>query len=260
MVEEIGRRAGTVRQVEVIPMPQSPKAITPLPSRRAAKGTPKTPKRGTRAESLDIFQVLRERIANQELPPGSKLKEQDLAAEFGVSRSRVREVCNILEQRGLIERTPNRGVVVTRLTAKQVFELYDMREVLEGLAVRLATRNNPPESWDDLVAMFGEPAQTAIESGDFEAYAQMLNTFRRRMIAGCDNALLAAHLDTLLERTAYLVLRLIMVPGRAVEGLRDHRALLDAMRRGDAEEAERIKRANIRAASECFRRYQKFLL
>lgn len=260
MVEEIGKRAGTGRHVEVIPMPQSPKTVTPLPTRRAPKTTPQTPARGAKAESLDMFQVLRERIANQELPPGSKLKEQDLAAEFGVSRSRVREVCNILEQRGLIERTPNRGVVVTRLTAKQVFELYDMREVLEGLAVRLATQNTPPGSWDDLADMFGEPAEAAIATGDFEAYAQMLNTFRRRLIAGCDNALLAAHLDTLLERTAYLVLRLIMVPGRAADGLRDHRALLDAMKRGDAAEAERIKRANIRSAAECFRRYQKFLL
>jgi DNA-binding GntR family transcriptional regulator len=85
-----------------------------------------------------MLEVLRQRIASHELPPGSRLLEHDLANEFGVSRARVREVFGILEVHSLIERIPNRGAVVLRLDLKQAQELFDIREMLEGLSARLA--------------------------------------------------------------------------------------------------------------------------
>ena len=97
--------------------------------------------RTARTGASEMLRVLRDRITNHELPPGTKLIEQDLAATFSVSRARVRDTFAVLEQRGLIERIPNRGAIVARLTAKQVIDLYETREVLEGLAVRLATQN-----------------------------------------------------------------------------------------------------------------------
>ena len=59
--------------------------------------------------------LLRERIARQDIAPGAKLREHELAAEFGVPRTRIREVFGALESRGLIERIPNRGAIVSRL-------------------------------------------------------------------------------------------------------------------------------------------------
>ena len=165
-----------------------------------------------------------------------------------------------IEQRGLIERIPNRGAIVARLTAKQVIDLYETREVLEGLAVRLSTQNTKPDHWDDLIVAFGNPAEQAIKNGDFEEYATILNVFRREVIATCNNLLLASLLDSMLERTAVVVRRMIMVPGRALEGLNDHRAVLAAMKAGKADEAERLKRSNIRAARHVFERYQQFVL
>ncbi|MFC3678347.1 GntR family transcriptional regulator [Ferrovibrio xuzhouensis] len=212
------------------------------------------------AQSTDVFQTLRDRIASQELAPGSKLRENDLAAEFKVSRARVREIFSTLEQRGLIERIPNRGAVVMRLEPKQVFEIYDVREVLEGLAVRRATENSPVGSWQAMLDQFGEQAETMIGAGDLETYAALINTFRREIIIRCDSPILSSMLDTLFERTGFLVRRLILVPGRALEGLQEHRAVLTAMNEGRAEDAERLKRSNIRAARECFRRYQKLVL
>ena len=95
----------------------------------------------------NVFEALRVRIAQQEIAPGAKLRETDLAAEFKVSRARVREAIASLESRGLVQRIPNRGAVVMRLDLSQVFYIYDLREVLEGLAARLATQNVPAESW-----------------------------------------------------------------------------------------------------------------
>ena len=93
-------------------------------------------KRKSFRDAVDVLDVLRTRIADHDLPPGTKLRESDLAGEFGVSRARIREAFGALEQRGLIERIPNRGAVVTRLDAEQIYGLYDVREVVEALCVR----------------------------------------------------------------------------------------------------------------------------
>lgn len=210
--------------------------------------------------NADVLAVLRDRIASQDLAPGSKLREYELAEEFDVSRARIREIFTTLEQRGLIERIPNRGAVVMRLEPQQVFEIYDLREVLEGLAVRRATENTPLGSWGKTLERFGPKAETMIRAGDLEAYAELISSFRSEIIDHCDSPLLKSMLDSLFERTGFLVRRLILVPGRALEGLQEHRGVLIAMNEGRAEEAERLKRANIRNARECFRRYQKMVL
>lgn len=211
-------------------------------------------------QAEEVLEALREKIANHDLPPGSKLRESTLSGEFGVSRARIREVFGALEERSLIERIPNRGAVVTRLTPDQAFDLFDVREVLEGLAVRLATENMPPDSWQDLVELFGEPAEKTVAEGDLEGYMDKLAILRGRMIAGADNPLLASQLDGLDDRTRVLIRRLVVLPGRVATGLAEHRQILAAMRRGDSEEAERLKRENIRGARECFRQYQNFVL
>lgn len=210
--------------------------------------------------AADMLQILRDRIASQELPPGSKLRENDLAEEFNISRTRIREAFSTLEQRGLIERIPNRGAVVMRLEPKQVFEIYDVREVLEGAAVRRATENSSPGSWGTMLERFGDHAEAMIRSGELEAYAEQINAFRLEIIKHCDSPILTSMLDSLFERTGFLVRRLILVPGRALEGLQENRAVLTAMNEGRADDAERLKRTNIRNARECFRRYQKLVL
>lgn len=234
-----------------------PKRARPWPAPVAA---PVKRLRAPRSDPSEMLRALRERITSQELPPGTKLIEQDLAAAFKVSRARVRDVFGVLEQRGLIERFPNRGAVVARLTAKHVIELYQTREVLEGLAVRLATENMAGDHWDSLIVAFGAPAEQAILNGEFEDYATMLDEFSREVTATCNNALVASLLDLMQERTAYVVRRLIMVPGRALVGLQDHRAVLAAMKAGNGDEAERVKRANIHAARLVFERYQQIVL
>lgn len=218
--------------------------------------------RGTRNDmtAADVVEVLRERIATHTLPPGSKLLEQDLAGEFGVSRARIRDAINALQQRNLVKRIPNRGAVVERLDLTQVFEIYAVREVLEGLCARLATQNVAPESWQDLVDLFAGPVGQFVEEGDLESYISALERFRQRTIEAAANPVLRGMLDSIHDKTRAIIRRIIILPGRARQGLAEHRAVLSAMRRGDAEEAERLKRENIRSGSEYLRRFQSFVL
>ncbi|MBE0612119.1 MAG: GntR family transcriptional regulator [Burkholderiales bacterium] len=209
---------------------------------------------------IDLQMVLRERIAKQEIAPGGKLREQELSTEFGVPRALVREVFCALEQRGLIERIPNRGAVVVRLDLSQVFEIYDLREVLEGLCARLATQNSSPESWQDMVDMFEGPMEEYVKRGDYESFLAGYGVFRRRLIEAAANPVLAGMLDSIYEKTQAIIRRIIILPGRAEHGLSEHRAVLAAMRRGDPEEAERLRRTNMRSGKDYLKRYQNFVL
>ena len=173
-------------------------------------------KHGSRGKrGMDLQKVLRERIAKHEIAPGSKLREQELSDEFGVPRARVREALCALEQRGLIERVPNRGAVVVRLDLSQVFEIYDLREVLEGLCARLATqkrRRNPGKTWS---TSSKDRWKSYVKQGDYESFLAGYGQFRRRLIEAAANPVLAEMLDSIYEKTQAIIRRIIILPGRA---------------------------------------------
>ncbi|HET8610849.1 MAG TPA: GntR family transcriptional regulator [Burkholderiales bacterium] len=238
-------------------MAQKVVSMASRPSRSRGAGGGRNRRRTT---APNVLQALRERIVRQEIAPGSKLRENELAQEFGVPRTRIREAFSVLEQRELIERIPNRGAVVARLDLSQVFHIYDVREVLEGLCARLATQNVAPESWQDLLDLFSGPMKKSVEKNDFDAFLAGYASFRQRLATAADNPVLTQMLDSIYEKTQALIRRIIILPGRAEIGLREHRAVLEAMRKGDAEAAEQLRRANMRSAKEYLRQFQKYVL
>jgi DNA-binding GntR family transcriptional regulator len=205
------------------------------------------PRPATRHGAPDLVRELRERIAGHQYAPGARLGENGLAGEFGVCR-------------GLIRRIPNRGAEVVRLDLSQMFAIYDVREMLEGLCVRLAVRNSRPASWQDLVALFGRPMELHVRRAQFAEYITQLERLRRRTIEAAANPVLADMLDSINDKTREIMRRIIILPGRASEGLKQHRAVLAAMRKGDAALAEKLKRENIRSSREYLERYREFIL
>jgi DNA-binding GntR family transcriptional regulator len=227
---------------------------TKSPARKGGGGN------GGAPSVADIVHVLRERIARQDVAPGAKLGEQELAEEFAVPRTRIREVFGVLESRGLIDRIPNRGAIVSRLELDHVFHLYEVRAVLEGLCVRLATENAPPETWDEFVELFGEPMEGFVRAGDFDSFIVVYERFRRRIIEWARNPEAARMLDSIYEKTNVVIRRIVILPGRALQGLGEHRAVVAAMRAGDGAAAEQHKRTNLRNAKDSLRRFQKYVL
>ena len=203
---------------------------------------------------------LRAEILSGILPPGMPLREQALADRFGVSRARLREALAALEQTGLVERQANRGAVVRRLDAAELCHVFEVREALEGMCARLATLNTRPEAWQDLVALFGAPTAALVEAGDVAGYLRNLGTLRRRMLDAAANPVLEAALQPLLDRTGPVMRRLLVATDRLRRALEEHRAVLAAMRAGDAAAAEALRRAQVRSAREDFERYAAFLL
>ena len=111
-----------------------------------------------RSNGASAYERLLKAIEDGDLQPGSRLREAELADRFAISRTPIREALSRLESRGLVTHEPHRGATVTRLGYAQVTELYDLREVLEGMAARLAAVN----ATDALNAQdIAEPFRTA---------------------------------------------------------------------------------------------------
>ena len=226
----------------------------------AARAKP-APKRRTTASSVaQIVEVLRGRIARQDVPPGAKLRETDLADEFRVPRTRVRDALNVLEQRRLVERIPNRGAMVTRLDMAQAFHIYDLREVLEGLAARLATEKAPGTPWKKELDLFRGPMKELVARNELDPYIERYEELRRLIIEAAANPMLSEMLDTIWEKTQVLIRRILILPGRAEFGRQQHVAMLEAMVRGDAEGAERLRRQGLRSAKAHLEKFQKYIL
>lgn len=216
--------------------------------------------RGRATSVAQIVEVLRGRIARQDVPPGAKLRETDLAEEFVVPRTRVREALNALEQRRLVERIPNRGAMVTRLDVAQAFHIYDLREVLEGLAARLATEKGEAKRWRKELDLFKGPMKELVQKNELDPYIERYESLRRQIIEAAGNPILAEMLDTIWEKTQVLIRRILILPGRAELGRQQHVAMLEAMLRGDGAEAERLRRVGLRSARAILEKFQKYIL
>jgi DNA-binding GntR family transcriptional regulator len=103
-----------------------------------------------------VLETLRSAILDGILPPGSRLRQEDLAAAFQTSRIPVREALRVLEYEGLATSEPHRGFTVTALDADQIEEIYELRIVLESHAVRLAIPLLTQPDLDDLQQLYDE--------------------------------------------------------------------------------------------------------
>lgn len=237
-----------------------------MPSPSARNGVATAPRpTGRSASSLDrisvkdIAQQLRERIANHSIPPGARLREWDVAADFAVPRLSAREALDALMHLGFVERQHNRGIVVCRRELPEILQLFEMREVNEGLCARLAARNAAPESWDHLIEMFGAPMQDIVEHRDLYAFSHNYEQFRHRLMETAGSAALTELLQRLNDLTIIYGRRVLLVSDRTQHALGDHRAVLAALRRQDAEAAERLRRATIANVRAEVERYYSFI-
>lgn len=214
----------------------------------------------TEVSASTISEILRDRISRRDIPPGSKLKEVELADEFGVNRSRIRQALNNLQQRGLVEHVHNRGSVVVHVDADRLHRIYDVFEVLEGLSAKLAVVNSAPASWDELEELFGQPMGDAVAQSDYDALFEGIQRYRAMVLERAANPTLTDMLTGLYDQTQFIIRRVLILPKRAEMSLVEHRAIIAAMQAGDADEAQRLKLENMRTARDFLRKYESFVL
>jgi len=103
-----------------------------------------------RNASAAATELIRAAILDGRLPPGQRLKEEELARELGISRTPVREALLVLQTEGLVDAAPNRGAVVRSHDGDDLEDLYQLRALLEGYGARRAAANISEKSIADL--------------------------------------------------------------------------------------------------------------
>ena len=194
------------------------------------------------------FEKLAEGIVRGEFLPGTPLSELEIAAKFGISRAPAREAIYRLEAKGLVRRSPHLGARVVALTLEDLRELFQMREALEGMACRLAATKMSDVEIEELHAnLANHRQQPDLAAG--AAYYQPGgdHDFHFRIAHASGNERLAR---TLCE-DLYHVMRVYRFqsstqPGRALQALREHEAVVSALRARDADSAEARMREHIR--------------
>jgi DNA-binding GntR family transcriptional regulator len=175
-------------------------------------------------------------ILDGELPPGSRIVESALAPAFEVSRNTFREALRLLTHEGLLTHRQHRGFIVTLLTDGDIRELYRVRRIIEAAAIDAAC--GVPGTINDLKQAL-EALQSAVRDDDLAKALELDLEFHRRIVRALGSSRIDAFFDEVL-----LALRLGLLALDRSEGtaqiVRDHRKLVQALRRPDLAEAQEV--------------------
>ena len=193
--------------------------------------------------NAQVYDVLKEMIADQRFTPGSYINVEKLTQELGVSRTPIWEAVRRLEQEGIVLHTPHKGVRVRELTRKMALDLYEVRENMEGLAARLAAERVTPEILAEMEECLAEQ-ESIVKEEDAVAYSSADHRFHLLIYDAGGNELLKDILTGLRYKALPLAFKL---SPHFAEFLGYHRQILNAFRAQDGQAAEdAIRRHNRR--------------
>ena len=189
------------------------------------------PRTGTESAKERVYQSLKDDIVRGVLDMGAMLNEGQLASKYGVSKGPVREALVLLCQEGLVEAVPRVGYRTSRVTLKDVDDIFDLRMIVEGAAAERAATLITDEALQRLEQLF-----ISFEPGDRESYLRFLDentTFHRSIAEASGNYRLAEVVYRLLEQMQRLVILRLDLSASSEEMLEEHRQILAALRQHD---------------------------
>ncbi len=197
------------------------------------------------------YQGILRRIQTGELRQGDRLTEDRIAEGLGMSRTPVREALNRLVSRGLVEVSLGRTLAIRRLERAQVIELYEMRQILEGAAARLAAKH---ASKAEIYSLENLLERTRPENGKLalspDAMAKLNTEFHDGILQASHNRYLQDQSEQLRESLWLLVGTTFSVKGRSKAAYGEHALILQAIAAGDESGAEEVARQHIERSLE----------
>ncbi len=194
--------------------------------------------------SAAVYRQLREAILSARIPMGTRINELELASDWHISRTPIRDALRRLEAEGLVQAVSGRGTAVPMLTRADVEELYTLREGLEGMTARVAAERATPQflgQLDTLIKTYGGARKkddlgqlVAVDAALHDAVAQM--TQNRRLEHAVQTARLRLH---------QVHARSFRLKGRAGKTFREMATLVAAIRTRNASRAEASMRTHL---------------
>nr|WP_315240289.1 GntR family transcriptional regulator [uncultured Albidiferax sp.] len=189
-----------------------------------------------RALYEEVAELLRQRIFDRTLAPGSWIDELKLAEEYGISRTPLREALKVLSTEGLVTMKVRRGAYVTEVSETDLADVYHLLGLLESDAAGVVAQRATPEQLADLQALHTE-LEAAV--GDRELFFAINERFHMRLLAIANNRWrdqMVADLRKVMKLNRH---NSLLKSGRIQESLREHRALMQALQAKDAPVATR---------------------
>jgi DNA-binding GntR family transcriptional regulator len=199
----------------------------------------------TRNASSAATELIRQAIIDGRLPPGRRLKEEELARELGISRTPVREALLMLHAEGLVDAAANRGAAVRSHSAEDLDDLYQLRALLEGYSTRRAATRLPDEAIQGLrasCARFDSLLETAAEMN--ELVNENL-VFHQTILESAGSARLLAMVRQVIELPLVYRSYIWYSPEQQRISAHYHRQITRALEMRDAERAELVMKEHI---------------
>jgi DNA-binding GntR family transcriptional regulator len=183
------------------------------------------------------YEALRAAIVSGQLQPNERLVEADLTQMLEARRSAVRTALVRLTQEGLVEHEPNRGAKVRLIDEREAAEILESRMVLEGLAARYAARNATKAQVTELRGILKQ-MRALLDAGDLMGVSELNAKLHARLLEIADHGTASRLVATLSSQLVRFQYRTILAPGRAERSHAEHRAIVDAIAKGDPDGAE----------------------
>lgn len=203
------------------------------------------PKSQDTSQGQDAYARLLAEIRNGSLRPGDRITETDLATRLGISRTPVREAIRSLEADGLVIHTPRVGASIRALDYAEITELYEMRAILEGSAARFAARAAYDSETSELATINEEMAEAG---GAVERLFTLNAQFHAVLLNAARNRFLVRSIQSIQKTLLILGPSTMEEAERASHAVREHEAIIDALRTHDGDAAEAAMRSHIEAA------------
>lgn len=208
-----------------------------------------SPKSSFVKASEKIRAMIESAIRDGSLLPGDPIDEAEVAAQYGVSRTPIREALIQLQAQGLLTSLPRGGTVVAKMDLQQLLSLMELLAELEGITVKLACQRITGDELAALVKVH-EESVAAVESEDFSQWQDCNLRFHEIIYSAARNPYLRQEVLRIRTRTGYYRRHAFGALGKIRTSFDQHRQIVEAFKKGNAEAASAAMISHMRPASD----------
>lgn len=191
-----------------------------------------------------IYVTLKDEICDGTYTPGSQVQEQEIANRFDSSRSPVREALRQLVADGLLVEYPNRGVFVRKYSAKDIEDVFDLRIILEGYALKKADENMTPGNILMLNDILTEMKEHH-DKGEIDEYINKDANLHHRIVAMCKNDLVISTYENISDMTRQFRIYTLKDQHRMDVSFEDHTQIINFLLDGKPLDAYKVNKEHL---------------
>lgn len=205
-----------------------------------------------------VYEKLKEKIENGYYSPAESLPEIELSTEYNVSRNTIKKALLMLENDSYVTIEQNKGAKVRSYSKTEVLDYLQLRVELEGFIIRLAVPKFTKKGIQQLEDIFNQMSERQA-ANDLVGYSDLNQQFHSIIYNVCPNKTATDLLIRLKKQMRKYNAKTILVPGRNGQSYEEHRAILEAVKNGDAQSAEATMRAHVDNVRKTFEDYYSLL-